>query len=76
MPPLAPPLVAVAGALVFARGHVAAAALIAGVLGSLIGASLPALPAALAMPEGVLSIGGAGVYESILLTGLIALLLT
>ena len=76
LPPFIPPLTAAGLALLFA-GHAAApVAFISGVVGTLVGADLLNLPAVLAMPGGVMSIGGAGVFDGIFLVGMIAVLLT
>jgi uncharacterized membrane protein len=47
-----------------------------GVLGTLIGADLLHLPQIERMTPGILSIGGAGVFDGIALCGLFAVLLT
>jgi uncharacterized membrane protein len=75
LPPFIPPLIAAGFALLLARGHAAAVAYIAGVLGTIIGADLLNLPAVLNMPASVLSIGGAGVFDGIFLVGIIAVLI-
>jgi uncharacterized membrane protein len=76
MNPLIPPLAAAAIALILMGGRNAApVAYIAGVVGVLIGADLLHLHELLPAP-GVLSIGGAGVYDGIFLVGLVAAFLS
>jgi len=70
------PLTAALSAMLFAASHAAPVAFAGGVLGSLIGADLLHLQDIQAMSSGVLSIGGAGVFDGIALCGLFALLLT
>jgi len=76
MNPLLAPLTAAAAALMLAAGQAPAVAFAGGVLGTLIGADLLHLKDITAMASGVLSIGGAGVFDGIALCGLFALLLT
>ncbi|ASC71344.1 hypothetical protein XM38_022960 [Halomicronema hongdechloris C2206] len=76
MNPLLAPLTAAATALVFAAGQAPSVAFAGGVLGTLIGADLLHLKDITAMASGVLSIGGAGVFDGLALCGLFALLLT
>ncbi|MBW4631592.1 MAG: DUF1614 domain-containing protein [Iphinoe sp. HA4291-MV1] len=76
MNPLLAPLTAALSAFVFAANHAAPVAFAGGVLGTLIGADLLHLKDIQAMSSGVLSIGGAGVFDGIALCGLFALLLT
>lgn len=77
MSPLLAPLTAALSAILIA-GSVQAApvAFAGGILGTLIGADLLHLKEIQAMSPGVLSIGGAGVFDGIALCGLFALLLT
>ena len=76
MNPFIPPLAAAATALILTAGQNAApVAYIAGVWGVLIGADLLHLRELLPS-TGVLSIGGAGVYDGIFLVGIIAAFLT
>jgi len=75
LPPLIPPLIAAGVALLLAHGNPAPVAYIAGVTGTIVGADLANLPAVLATHEGVMSIGGAGVFDGIFLVGFIAVLL-
>ncbi|MDZ8080001.1 MAG: DUF1614 domain-containing protein [Nostoc sp. DcaGUA01] len=76
MNPLLAPLTAALSAMLIAVPHTAAVAFAGGVLGTLIGADLLHLKDIQSMSAGVLSIGGAGVFDGIALCGLFALLLT
>ncbi|MGH8002947.1 MAG: DUF1614 domain-containing protein, partial [Brasilonema sp.] len=76
MNPLLAHLTAALSAFVFAASHAAPVAFAGGVLGTLIGADLLHLKDIQTMSSGVLSIGGAGVFDGIALCGLFALLLT
>lgn len=70
------PLTASLSAVLIAAPQAPAVAFAGGVLGTLIGADLLHLPEIERMTPGVLSIGGAGVFDGIALCGLFALLLT
>ncbi len=76
MNPLLAPLTAALSAMLFAPAHAAPVAFAGGILGTLIGADLLHLKDIQAMSSGVLSIGGAGVFDGIALCGLFALLLS
>lgn len=76
MNPLLAPLTASLGAVLFAGAQAPPVAFAGGVLGTLIGADLLHLKEIQRMTPGVLSIGGAGVFDGIALCGLFALLLT
>ncbi|MCM0593720.1 MAG: DUF1614 domain-containing protein [Gloeotrichia echinulata IR180] len=76
MNPLLAPLTAALSAMLIASPHAAPVAFAGGVLGTLIGADLLHLKDIQAMSAGVLSIGGAGVFDGIALCGLFALLLS
>ncbi len=78
MPPLAPALVAVACGLVFSTAATLAPAVafVAGVLGPLLGADLLRIREVSRITTGVASIGGAGTFDGIVLSGLLATLLT
>ncbi|MBD2296381.1 DUF1614 domain-containing protein [Anabaena sphaerica FACHB-251] len=76
MNPMLAPLTAAVSAMVIASPHAAPVAFAGGVLGTVIGADLLHLKDIQAMSEGVLSIGGAGVFDGIALCGLFALLLS
>jgi len=76
MNPLIAPLTAALSAMSIAGYHAAPIAFAGGVLGTLIGADLLHLGEIGRMTPGVLSIGGAGVFDGIALCGLFALLLT
>ncbi len=75
---IAPLTAAMTSVLLTAGSGVAAApiAFAGGVLGTLIGADLLHLPEIERMTPGILSIGGAGVFDGIALCGLFAVLLT
>jgi len=74
-PMFIPPLVTAVVALVVSREHAAPLAYIAGSLGTLIGADLLNLHKIQGLGAPVASIGGAGKFDGIFLTGLIAVLL-
>lgn len=76
MNPLLAPLTAALSAMLIAAPHAAPVAFAGGILGTLIGADLLHLKDIQSMSSGVLSIGGAGVFDGIALCGLFALLLT
>ncbi len=76
MNPLLAPLTAAISAILIAAPNAAPVAFAGGVLGTVIGADLLHLKDIQAMSSGVLSIGGAGVFDGIALCGLFALLLT
>jgi len=75
MPFWAPPLLSAGLALIFARENPAPAAYISGVLGTLIGADLLNWPNFKKLGAHVISIGGAGVFDGIFLTGVVAALI-
>ncbi len=75
LPALIPPLFAAFIAFAVAPNYMAPTAFVSGVLGSLIGADLLNLRKARRMTEGFISIGGAGVFDGIFLTGIISALL-
>ncbi len=74
IPAFIPPIVAVVLAHLFSPGNKIPVAYISGVLGVLIGADILNLPA-LGRYPGVMSIGGAGVYDGIFLVGIFSVLL-
>lgn len=76
MNPLLAPLTAAVSAMLIVSTHAAPVAFAGGILGTLIGADILHLKDIQAMSAGVLSIGGAGVFDGIALCGLLALLLT
>ncbi|MEN9206321.1 MAG: DUF1614 domain-containing protein [Thermostichales cyanobacterium SZTDM-1c_bins_54] len=73
---VAPLTAAMVALLIAPAGAAPSMAFAGGVLGTLIGADLLHLPQIERMTPGVLSIGGAGVFDGIALCGLLALLLT
>ena len=76
MNPLLAPLTAALATLVLGSDNAPAVAFAGGVLGTLIGADLLHLKDIESMSSGVLSIGGAGVFDGIVLCGLFAVLLS
>jgi len=75
VPTIAPPLLAAGVALVLSRRFAAPLAYIGGSLGVLIGADLLNLGLLRSLGAPVASIGGAGTFDGIFLTGVIAVLL-
>jgi len=75
VPGLLPPVVAAAAALLLAGGAAPPVAYVAGVLGTLIGADLLNLHRMGRMGAPVVSIGGAGTFDGVLLSGVIAVLI-
>jgi|SRR5580704_18805906 uncharacterized membrane protein len=75
MPPLIPPLLAAGVALFLSRQAAPALAYISGSLGTLIGADLLNLGNIQSLHAPVLSIGGAGTFDGVFLTGILAVLL-
>jgi uncharacterized membrane protein len=75
MPPLIPPLLAAGIALVLSRQQAPALAYISGCLGTLIGADLLNLGSIQSLHAPMLSIGGAGTFDGVFLTGILAVLL-
>lgn len=75
MPALIPAIVAAACGLMFMRELAPLIAFVAGVLGPLVGADLLHLRDVQRISTGVASIGGAGTFDGIVLSGLVATLL-
>ena len=75
IPALVPPLFAALFSLIFYPQNPAICAYISGTLGTLIGADILNLHRIKRFP-GVVSIGGAGVFDGIFLAGVIAVFLT
>jgi uncharacterized membrane protein len=75
VPIFVPPIATAIVALVLARHHAAPLAYISGSLGTLIGADLLNLGAVQGLGAPVASIGGAGTFDGIFLTGIMAVLL-
>jgi uncharacterized membrane protein len=71
-PGLVPPLISAALAIVLAPAPAAAAAFVAGVAGPLVGADLLHLKDIQSSGVGMASIGGAGTFDGIVLSGVIA----
>jgi len=72
LPGLVPPAVAAFCALMFAPDHATPVAFIAGVLGPLIGADLLHLRDITQLETAMASIGGAGTFDGIVLSGIVA----
>ena len=75
MPALVPPLVAASLSLLLIPDFAPPVAFVAGVLGPLIGGDLLHLKNVLRMTPAIASIGGAGTFDGIVLSGLVAALL-
>lgn len=75
MPAFIPPLVSAIVAILLASEFAAPLAYVGGVLGTLIGADLLNLNKISKMSSPILSIGGAGTFDGIFLTGIISVLL-
>jgi uncharacterized membrane protein len=75
LPGLVPPVVAAITALAIAPPVAPALAYVAGVLGTLVGADLLNLPRIRKLGAPVASIGGAGTFDGIFLSGLLAVLI-
>jgi uncharacterized membrane protein len=76
VPLFVPPLVAAATGLILAPDHAPALAYVAGTMGCLIGADLLNLHRLAGLGAPVASIGGAGTFDGIFFTGIVAVLLT
>ena len=74
-PVFIPPLTAAIAALILSPTHALTIAYVSGVLGALIGADLSNLGKVPALGAPVASIGGAGTFDGVFLTGIIAVLL-
>jgi len=75
VPTLVPPVVAVAAAALIGGGSEAALAYVGGTLGTLLGADVAKLRRIRGWGAPLVSIGGAGTFDGIFLTGVIAVLL-
>ena len=75
MPIFIPPMAAALCAFIFAPAHSAAVAYISGTFGVIIGADLLRLKEIQRIGATVVSIGGAGTFDGIFLTGIVAVLL-
>ena len=76
IPMFIPPIFAALFAILFAREFAAPCAYISGVLGTLIGGDLLNLGKARKLGAGIVSIGGAGVFDGIFLVGVVSVILT
>jgi uncharacterized membrane protein len=74
-PAFLPPLIAASAALVFSPAQPQIVAYVAGVLGTLIGADLMNLRSIPKLGAPVASIGGAGTFDGVFLSGILAVLL-
>ena len=74
-PSLVPPLVAALAAIWLGGHFVAAVAYVAGTFGTLVGADLLNMPRVRLLQAPMVSIGGAGTFDGVFLTGLVAVLL-
>jgi uncharacterized membrane protein len=75
VPTFIPPLITAAVALALSRRHAPAVAYVAGSIGTLVGADLLNLNRVGGMAAPIASIGGAGKFDGIFLTGIVAMLL-
>jgi len=75
VPTLVPPLIAAVVGLLLSTAHPPSVAYVAGSLGTLIGADLLNLSKISGLGAPIASIGGAGTFDGIFLTGIIAVLL-
>ncbi len=75
MPAFVPPVIAAITALVIAREQAPQLAYISGVMGTLIGANILRISQIKKLGAPFLSIGGAGVFDSIFLVGIVSVLL-
>lgn len=76
LPAFVPPIVSALFAFLLAPNNPAPTAYVSGVLGTLIGADVLNMPTLLKAREpGIMSIGGAGIFDGIYLVGIIAVLL-
>lgn len=76
LPAFIPPIVSALFAIGIAQPNPAPCAYVSGVLGTIIGADILNLHRIERMGTGVMSIGGAGVFDGIFLVGIFAVLLT
>jgi len=74
-PSLVPPLVTALAAIWLGGHFVAAVAYVAGTFGTLVGAELLNMPRVRSLQAPMVSIGGAGTFDGVFLTGLVAVLL-
>ena len=76
LPAFVPPIFSALFALILAPGFAAPTAFVSGVLGVLIGADISNLKKIQRISPGMLSIGGAGVFDGIFLVGIVSVFLT
>jgi uncharacterized membrane protein len=76
VPTIAPPLLAAFAALILSRRYAAPLAYVGGSIGVLVGADLLNLGVLRSLGAPVASIGGAGTFDGVFLTGVIAVVLT
>ncbi|MGB2713946.1 MAG: DUF1614 domain-containing protein [Vicinamibacterales bacterium] len=75
VPTLVPPVIAASAALLLSREAAPAVAYVAGTIGTLVGADLLNLRRVQDLGAPVVSIGGAGTFDGIFVTGILAVLL-
>jgi uncharacterized membrane protein len=75
MPMFIPPITAAIAAFLLSPNNPSAVAYISGVMGTLIGADIANLHKLKTLGAPVASIGGAGTFDGIFLTGIVAVLL-
>ncbi len=75
LPAFVPPIFSALFALILAPGFAAPTAFVSGVLGVLIGADISNLKKVQRISPGMLSIGGAGVFDGIFLVGIVSVFL-
>ncbi len=75
VPTFIPPIVAVGVAMLLSWDRFAPLAYVCGTLGTLLGADVSNLPNVAALHAPVASIGGAGTFDGVFLTGIMAVLL-
>jgi len=75
VPTFIPPVAATAAALIFSSKYAPALAYICGTMGTLLGADILHLPDIRGLGAPVASIGGAGTFDGIFVTGILAVLL-
>jgi len=75
VPVFVPVIATTAAALILSPGHAAPLAYIAGSLGTLIGADLMNFNNLAELQAPILSVGGAGTFDGIFLTGIVAVLI-
>ena len=75
VPALAPPITAALASLALSQGSAAPGAFVAGTLGTLVGADLLNLPRVRGLGTAIASIGGAGTFDGVFLSGVLGVVL-